>query len=262
MTTSSPLISVIIPTWNRPKLLRECLTALTHQTFRDFEVCVVNDGGVSIENVVSQFPSLILHAYDLKEDRGPAAARNQGIKMASGKWIALCDDDDLFLPTHLESLVKATHENDFIYSDGELVYLRTEKKERLSFAFAYDKQLLRKTNFILVSGILYKKELHDQLGYFDEKMRRYEDWDWYLRVSERHQIARVPFATVLCGLDAAGSNTSSHPEKFKAQLDSFCKKHHLGDLPVSNFEKMVSDPSLEPWRRPTKRLWDGTLFWR
>ncbi len=90
-----PPVSVIIPTYNRPARLRECLQAIARQTFSDLQVIVVNDGGVPVEPVAAAFPGLSLRLLNQRARAGHAAARNRGVASAEGKYIALCDDDDL-----------------------------------------------------------------------------------------------------------------------------------------------------------------------
>ncbi len=101
----SPSVSVLVPTYNRPARLRECLSAIARQTFRDIETIVVNDGGVPVESVIGEFADLAPQLVNQTAQRGHVAARNRGIGIARGRYIALCDDDDVWLPDHLGDLV-------------------------------------------------------------------------------------------------------------------------------------------------------------
>ncbi len=90
-----PSVSVIIPTFNRPARLRECLQAMARQIFSAFEIVIVNDGGIPVEPVVADFSGLATRLVNQAARGGHAAARNRGVESAAGKYIALCDDDDL-----------------------------------------------------------------------------------------------------------------------------------------------------------------------
>jgi len=89
-------ISVIVPTRNRPLLLREALASISVQRGARFEVIIVNDGGCDISDVLSEFSGrLDLHQVALSKNGGPPAARNTGCGRARGRYLAYLDDDDL-----------------------------------------------------------------------------------------------------------------------------------------------------------------------
>jgi len=100
---SQPLVSVIIPTYNRATQLRECLANLSRQTYKNFEVCIVNDGGESVAKLVEEFGTLKLRLFDFASNNGQVKCRNKALELARGELIAFCDDDDLFLPNHIKS---------------------------------------------------------------------------------------------------------------------------------------------------------------
>ncbi len=260
-----PLVSVIVPTYNRPARLRECLRAIARQTFSDFEVIVVNDGGVPIEADIEGIREQPVRVLNQPARRGHVAARNRAVEIARGQYIALCDDDDLWLPEHLGAVVACADAGaDLAYTDCEIVVFEERARgrvprERELFAFDYALELLRHWNFIPPSTALYRGELHAALGEFDPAMDDYWDWDWWLRIAAGHRVRRVPVASVLIGVDAEGENASAIPERMAENLARLCAKHGLGELPTSNFRLMLREPSLQPWRRPSRIVWDGTL---
>lgn len=106
-----PSVSVIIPTYNCASMLKEAIQSVLEQTYADYEVIVVDDG--SIDNtceVVNTFTDERIR-YVFQENRGRSAARNHGINLAQGKYIAFLDSDDLFLPTKLEKQVSCMEKN-------------------------------------------------------------------------------------------------------------------------------------------------------
>ncbi len=260
-----PTVSVIIPTYNRPARLRECLQAITRQTYTDFEIIVVNDGGASFDDVLKPFAAWPVFLIDLARRDGQVIARQRGVERARGRYIALCDDDDLWLPEHLGHLVQAAEAGTGLaYSDCEIVLFAEAQRgriplERQVFAFDYSLELLRHWNFIPPSTALYRRELHAELGKFDLEMADYWDWDWWLRIAGCHRVQRIPAATVLVAVDAGGDNASANPEAMADNLARLCAKHGLGKLPTSNFYRMLREADLQTWRRASKLVWDGNL---
>ena len=169
MDSLRPFVSVVIPTYNRPYPLAELLEALSRQTYRHFEVIIVNDGGIPVHDVAALYPELDICLIDRRDNEGHVAARNEGVKAARGEFIMLCDDDDLVLPCHLERMVTALRDADFAYADAEIVQYRTENDRRIPsarflFAYEYDLEAMRTFSTYVPSGSVYRKALHDNIG--------------------------------------------------------------------------------------------------
>ena len=110
---NTPLVSVIIPTHNRPELLSEALASVVAQTMTDWQVIIVDDGStpaVNEQQIQAQFGTkfqVLRHAVA----QGVSSAKNTGIKAAIGKYLAFLDDDDLFAPTYLASAIEVLEAN-------------------------------------------------------------------------------------------------------------------------------------------------------
>src|ERR1700691_5526396 len=117
-----PAVSVIIPTYSTAEFIKETLDSVFQQTFKDFEVIVVNDGSpdtAKLEYVLEPFRSQII--YLMRENRGPAAARNAAIRQAQGEYLAFLDSDDIWLPQYLEKQIEFLEKNtrlDAVYCDS------------------------------------------------------------------------------------------------------------------------------------------------
>jgi glycosyltransferase involved in cell wall biosynthesis len=114
-----PMLSVITPTLNRHQLLENALACLAEQTFQDFELIVVNDGGESILSVIKKWDNkLNIRPIELAVKGGPSAARNRGIELSKGKYLSFLDDDDFYLPGHFDNLIQILEKDnlDFVYS--------------------------------------------------------------------------------------------------------------------------------------------------
>lgn len=255
-------ISVIIPTYNRPAALAEAVESVSRQTYRNFEIIVVNDAGEPADPIRALYPELDIRVYDQPDNRKHVHARNRGIGEASGEYIMLLDDDDLLLPGHMERMVKEIGDHDFVYADAEIFGYRTEGRTRIPvsrhlFAYRYDRQLLRRFNTYLSTGCLYRSELHERLGSFDPEMYHYWDWDWVLRVSADSRVKRVPEASVLYAFSTGGDHQSGAHEQMRPYLDKLCAKHGLGVLPTKNFFVLLEEPDIAGYRDDSVVLWDG-----
>jgi glycosyltransferase involved in cell wall biosynthesis len=260
----SSFVSVVIPTYNRPHPLAELLEALSWQTYRHFEVVLVNDGGERIDDIVALYPELDVHLIHCRDNVGHVEARNIGVKAANGELIMLCDDDDLLLPCHIEQMVSEIADVDFVYSDVEIFHYRIENGQRIPtdrflFAYEYDREAMRKFSTYVPSGSLYRKSIHDHLGYFDPNVHHYWDWDFFLRVSEEFRVKRVATASVLYAFSNDGDNLSRQmSDKRQMYLNRLSEKHGLGNLPMKNFWLLLEEPEVKKRRAKSKIVWDGT----
>jgi len=185
-----PKFSIIIPTYNRKKLLKErALNSLLNQKFKDFEVIVINDGGEDVSDVIEEYKNkgLNINYISYKENKGPGYARNRGIEIAQSEWIAFLDDDDEYLPDALEIYDKNIEEN-LNYIIALMVYEFEGKKfilPRIKDREKLDKKILAKwiSKWWLIPGnCIIKKNLILKLGGFDEKLKICEDAELFLRI--------------------------------------------------------------------------------
>lgn len=198
-----PLISVIIPTFNRPGLLKEALQSLLNQTYHNFEAIIVNDCGVAVDDIVNEFheKKLIYLFHDKR--KGVSAARNTGIQHAKGHYIAYLDDDDIYYPNHLETLEKALHSGEYqvACSDSQDI-AKTEENGQLIKQKLSIRELNPDPDAILVGNkmppicLMHQATCLKEVGFFDETLDRYEDWDLLIRLSRKFKIVRVPKVTV------------------------------------------------------------------
>ncbi|MEW6248547.1 MAG: glycosyltransferase [Nitrospirota bacterium] len=240
----SALVSVVVPTYNRPERLREALASLARQTFRDFEVIVVNDGGQDVSAVVAEANrdgriTYIVH----DKNRGLAAARNTGLRHARGRYIAYLDDDDRFLPDHLEVLVTAlaggTHK--VAYTDAWRVHERKEGDRFVEigrdvpYSRDFDPALLLVSNYIPVLCIVHERACLEQVGLFDESLFAHEDWDLWIRMATQFAFLHVKKTTAEFTWRNDGSSmTSGRPDAFARTTEIIYRKYspYSDHLPI------------------------------
>lgn len=262
-----PLVSVITPTYNRPGTLCELLESLSRQTYKRMQILVVNDAGEPVEEAVGLYPELDVTIVNMESNGKHVAARNRGLSEVRGEYILLCDDDDLLLPTHVERMVRELEDCDMAYSDVEIFdYVEEEGVRRATsrFVFAYEHDLaaMRRFSTFVSSGCLYRRELHDKLGPFDEEVYNYWDWDFFLRASEHFRVKRVPVASVLYAFGQSGNNLSQDAGSGSRRdyLHKLSVKHGLGELPSENFFTLLDKPEMKARQAATEVLWDGEPF--
>ena len=191
-TKKRPLVSVIIPTYNRGWTIKEAIDSVLAQSFIDFELMVVDDG--STDNT-----SEILDSYrdDIKvlsqENNGVSAARNRGVATASGIFIAFLDSDDLWLPEKLSSQVDFFNSNpDALICQTEEIWVRKnmrvnpKKRHKKPWGMIFEPSL----DLCLVSpsAVMIKRSLFEEVGVFDETLPACEDYDLWLRISCRYPV--------------------------------------------------------------------------
>jgi glycosyltransferase involved in cell wall biosynthesis len=199
MSASSPLVSVVIPTHNRCELLfRHALPAALCQEDVELEVVVVDDGSsdetaARLAGVLDQRLRVVRH----DEARRLPAARNSGVSAARGEWLAFLDDDDLWAPTKLREQLDAATAAGASWAYAATVAV----DERLDVIEADDfpepgalPELLLTGNHVPGGGsaVIARKELVQRVGGFDERLRFFEDWDLWLRLTASGLPAASP----------------------------------------------------------------------
>lgn len=203
---SDPDVSVIIPTYDRPDYLEETVTSVLSQTYKKFELIVVNDGGPDkAAEILNKIGSDRIR-YIKIEHGGISAALNAGVAHSRGQYIAYLDDDDIYYPDHLETLagyLDDRPEAQFAYTlswrcvqrQGANGWETVEKK--LANNRPYDREKLKSMNLIQTTGsVMHRRELAEAVGGFNEKIIGSQDWEWYLRVSERFPLHFIGRATL------------------------------------------------------------------
>jgi O-antigen biosynthesis protein len=201
-----PLVTVVMPTKNRPHLLQYALKSLLTQNYAHWQAIVINDGGVDVEPLVAAIDGgqRKIHYIFLPTSKGHAYARNVGLEMAQGEVITYLDDDNVYLPNHLEVVVDAlTHfDEPVVFTQGEWVAEKVENGVRSDLhkdhAYATAEhsldQLLIK-NYIDLNVLGHRKSCLLKVKGFDESLTALVDWDLVLGFAHYFPIRRVTNVT-------------------------------------------------------------------
>jgi cellulose synthase/poly-beta-1,6-N-acetylglucosamine synthase-like glycosyltransferase len=208
-----PLVSVIIPCYNGEAFLAEAIESALAQTYQPVEIIVVDDGSTdSSPAVAHKFPVRYLHQYN----HGLTKTRNRGIRESRGDYIVFLDADDRLRPEAVESglcvmlerpeCAMVVGDHVFLSEDGR--HLRNSRKDCL---VASHYKALLKSNFIeMISSVLFRRDVLEEIGGFDTGLRVAEDYELYLRISRNYPIACHP--SVVAEYRLHGANASRNSE--------------------------------------------------
>jgi glycosyltransferase involved in cell wall biosynthesis len=233
-----PKVSVIIPTYNHACYLPEAIESVLDQTYRDFEVIVVDDGSSdNTQEVVTRFGVQVI--YIRQENRGLPAARNTGIRASAGEYVAFLDADDWFLPHKLQKQAAYLdgHPSIGLVASGWIetdVYgrtLRTVKPWLSNRPFLLAECVLGVP--LVVHCVLVRRAWLETVGLFDESIRWAEDFDLWLRLlADGCRFAWLP--EVVCRRRFHGQNMSYSPKHMlDGSIAALDKLYARADLPLN-----------------------------
>jgi glycosyltransferase involved in cell wall biosynthesis len=195
---SHPKVSVIVPTYGHGHYILQTLNTVFDQTFRDFEVIVVNDGSPDDTEVVLQdLIKLKRIRYVWQSNQGVAAARNHGISLARGEYVAFLDDDDCWPDDKLEWQVAALEEGDIVAIGGTAIFLRGGERVVESEADGTEKmiryaELFNGCPFVSPGLVMIRKDALDRTGGFDPDIWGADDHDlWFGLAAEGNLVKQA-----------------------------------------------------------------------
>ena len=209
-----PAISVVIPTFNRAKYLSAAIQSVLDQTYTDYEVIVIDDGSTDdTKSTLQAWTDAGQIRYHYQENAGVSAARNSGIAMARGQYIAFLDSDDLFLPQKLEKQIAAFERSPdlafvhchFIKFDDQGQNLGQRDTSR--FTGRIYPQLLTEWSVLMATPcMLMRSDVLEQVGGYDPNMDWAEDLDLWRRITRHHPIDLVPEVLVKVRAHSGGAS--------------------------------------------------------
>jgi glycosyltransferase involved in cell wall biosynthesis len=193
-----PKVSIVIPAFNSGPLLRDTLAGIHQQTFQDFEIIVVDDGSTdNTQEIVTSADSSI--RFYRQTNQGPAVARNRGVSMAQGEFVAFCDHDDIWNDQHLETLLavffenpstamafdKATHCD---LEDANAAPRHTPNHEKELVSGPVTIRQIWQCCVASMSVVMVRKTIFDKLGGLHPKIWGLDDLHFYLRLASQYIV--------------------------------------------------------------------------
>jgi glycosyltransferase involved in cell wall biosynthesis len=246
-------VTVIIPTYNYGHFLGEAIQSVLDQTFKDFELIVVDDGSTdNTREVVEKFNDTRIR-YIYKDHIGVSAAQNAALRAARGEYITGLSADDLYLPQNLEIKVKLLDSRldvDLVYSNAYIFNNRTgatigklwRYPKGLHLRFDPEraarqplKELLYRGFFIMLQATMMRRQVFDEVGNFDESLLTHEDWDLIIRVVQRFPIELIDVP--LLKLRRHDTNLSKDEEKmYQGAVAAINKAMHSGSFSIEELK--------------------------
>lgn len=183
------LVSVIIPTYNRNDLMKKAIVSVLNQTYENIEVIVVDDAhNKETKKIVETFNDSRLK-YLKNSGTGGNAARNHGINTCKGEYVSFLDDDDQYHNNKIEKQMKFLNKkkSDMVFCLLNMIYTNG-KTNKWKPPFCKKKNIYKYLlvyNFIQTSAVLCKKSVLESVCKFDEKMKKFQDWDLFLRIVQK-----------------------------------------------------------------------------
>lgn len=247
-TIDKPLVSVVIPTYNRSQSVQKAIRSVLDQTYPIHEVIIADDCSQdNTEEVVNKIQDTRIRYYRLPENRGAGGARNFGVEKAESDVIAFHDSDDEWVENKIEKQLeywRSHPECGLIYSAYEIklpsgdCYTIPPKGEWGNLSGdIYSRILLQNT--IGAPTVLMNKRVFQEVGGFDESMRSLEDWDFALKVAKKYPIGFVP--EVLLKVAGSEGGVSSNLGAYYQNRCYLLRKYRADYLATGMFERTVQD---------------------
>lgn len=247
------MISVIIPAYNRAKLLTEAVGSVLEQKDvpEDVEIIVVDDG--STDNTTEALAALTGKiAYIRHEHSGVSKSRNLGISRSSGEWIAFLDSDDLWLPGKLRAQMKffSDHPETLLCQTGEIWVRngrRVNPRKYHEKPSGYCFPSLLERCLVSPSSVVVRRRVFDLVGLFDESLPACEDYDLWLRIGCRFHIGLVEKPLII--------KRGGHPDQLSANVANLDKYrieailNLIRTAPLSTEQRTAAERMLEEKRR-------------
>ena len=236
LPVDTPLVSVIIASYNHAQYVREALMSVQAQTYPSIELIIIDDGSTDetaqiIKQTLSTFDRDLHVVFECQQNVGICSTLNHALALCKGTYIQFLGSDDAYLPEKTErsvaALRSANHDVAAVYCDGFLIDERSRR--RGVFSNKYRVPLGRDThrelliaNWLPAMGILYRFDVLVALGGFDPELK-FEDWDLLLRLTKKHKINRLPDKLFLYRIHA--TNMTLDTAMMQETTASLMKKH-------------------------------------
>ena len=266
----SPTVAVLVRTKDRPRFLRRALANIAEQTFTDYTACVINDGGDESATRAILQASPLAHLLEGDAPRlmllttgggNMEAASNAGLAATDSEFVAIHDDDDLWAPEFLERTVGALRASEALICSTRVVERYERETPEGEFEVYEERifhdglpgfglQFLYRTNRTVPIGILYRRRLHELVGFYDESLPVVGDWEFNLRAAAVTEVLLV---------DEPLAYWSLRPEADGAEANSVQRQAEHARFDASVRARAIRD-DLQSGGRPGPYLYQAHLM--
>ncbi len=242
MPPGFPTVTAVVVTRDRPRLLADALASVAQQSLPPVEVRIGNDGDSDVSVALAALGAI--EATVVRSGAGrAAAARNLAARGARGEALAFLDDDDRWLPGHLEGLAEALTDPAVAFAYGDCAIVREtldpggarDELERRAIARDWDEALMRHDDYIPPSAWMVRRSLFERLEGFDETFRFSEDWDFVMRAAALTTPRRVKHQSAEIRMRASGNASADFGAERIECLRRLAARHRLPPLEPRTF---------------------------
>lgn len=231
-------ISVVIPMFNSENTIISCINSVLSQTYKGkIEIIVINDGSKdNSQIIVEEMIKNNLSKTDIqiinKKNGGVSSARNEGLKVAKGDFIAFLDSDDEWVADKTEKQLKVFLQNPEIDFIGGLIN-KPDSNENMIIEIPLSKLIFK--NYFQPSTVMFKKEIVDKIGFFDETQKYAEEGNYFMRIANSYKCVLLNSQLVLYGQGKVGFGVSGLSANLKEM-----EKGELRNLTFAYKKKYIS----------------------
>ena len=226
---STPIVSVIIPTYNRGDTIERAIDSVLKQSFKQFELIVVDDGSTdNTAKLLDSYSASRLKYIKFDINRGANTARNVGIRESNGSYISFLDSDDEFLPDHLETVINSLEEQPDSVGGVYTSQSRFQCGDLIGNNIAYQsltspRDVIERYPASGFSTLTFRRGIFDTVGPLDEDLPAFQDRDFLLRFLRSFDLH--PISDILVKYYVHDEQISSNPAKKLYSIDVFMQKH-------------------------------------
>lgn len=245
--SNNPEVSVIIPTYNRAHLIKRAIQSVLNQTYQNFEIIVVDDGSTdNTEEEVKNLNNQKIRYIRYNENKGAASAKNTGIKVARGDYIAFQDSDDEWLPNKLQRQVEVFKNSPLevgvVYTgswrirNNERIYrpLFTGKKREGNI---HNELFEGRITAVAAPITVVRKECFNRLGLFEERLPSFSDWELWFRISKYYEFKYIdePLVTQYYTPGSISEDPNAYIEARKLILEKYLEEFKRNKKSLSKY---------------------------
>jgi glycosyltransferase involved in cell wall biosynthesis len=268
-----PKVSVVMSVHNEERYVSKAIQSILEQTFDDFEFIIIDDGSTDgTTEILSNYQQKDTRIRVLRHQskKGLAQSLNEGIRIARGRYIARMDADDISLPTRLEKQVAFLDMHPEVGLVGTLCYEVDEndvivRKWSLPSSTSDVRKALLDLNPLVHTSVMVRKEVFDEIGYYNETLQYSQDYELWLRIARQYEIANLPEPLVMLRVDLekamrkdAKARKHSLYVRFMHLRQSNAPAHYYLHL-LRPFLLVVLPSWFTIWLKKLKRCWNQLL---
>ena len=266
-----PLVSILVRTCNRPAYLRETLISIRNQTYSNIEVVVVEDGKDTASKMLKEeFSDLNIKYHATINNVGRCQVGNKALELASGKYLNFLDDDDLFYPDHVETLVgelenskaKVAYTTAFetpIIVHSKDPYQYSVLSEKVVYSTNFNILKLLYANITPIQAVMFDRDVYQKCGGFDLKLDALEDWELWLRYALNFPFKYIKRTTSLYRVPAKKDDSLKRAEFLTKYLEIVRNEYKntivaIKGKDVPNFCQYFLEVNINPRNEKIKKI--------